>query len=332
MSLPSPAPILDLIEAFRRSKAMFTAVSLGVFDRLEKAPAGAAALAEDLGLNRDALERLADACAALGLLERRDGVYSNLPVTSAYLCRSSPHTLAGYVLYSNSALLPLWGHLEDAVREGTNRWQQTFGAGSDIFAHFYRNDEAKWEFMTGMHGFGSLSSPAVVAAFDLSRFSRLVDLGGSTGHLAMAARARYPGLRVSLFDLPQVIEAARARGTDGVELISGDFFVDPLPEADLFAMGRIVHDWTEDKIHRLLARIHARLPQGGGLLLAERLLDDDKSGPLSGLLQSLNMLVCTEGKERTLPEYAALLSQAGFTAVQGRRTGAGLDAILALKS
>jgi acetylserotonin N-methyltransferase len=48
-------------------------------------------------------------------------------------------------------------------------------------------------------------------------------------------------------------------------------------------------------------------------------------------MQSLNMLVCTEGKERTLAEYRALLEEAGFRDVQARITGAPLDAILALR-
>jgi len=43
------------------------------------------------------------------------------------------------------------------------------------------------------------------------------------------------------------------------------------------------------------------------------------------------MLVCTEGKERTLSEYARLLETAGFREIQGRRTGSPLDAILAIK-
>ena len=34
-SVPSPALVLDLLEAFRRSKTMFAAVELGVFDALE---------------------------------------------------------------------------------------------------------------------------------------------------------------------------------------------------------------------------------------------------------------------------------------------------------
>jgi acetylserotonin N-methyltransferase len=49
-SLPDPAPVIDLIEAFRRSKAMFAAVSLGVFDRLAEARTDAATLAAQIGL------------------------------------------------------------------------------------------------------------------------------------------------------------------------------------------------------------------------------------------------------------------------------------------
>ncbi|MEI9971980.1 MAG: hypothetical protein WDO73_07920 [Ignavibacteriota bacterium] len=36
-------------------------------------------------------------------------------------------------------------------------------------------------FLRGMHGFGMLTSPAVVGAFDLSRFHRMVDLGEAPG-------------------------------------------------------------------------------------------------------------------------------------------------------
>jgi acetylserotonin N-methyltransferase len=66
---------------------------------------------------------------------------------------------------------------------------------------------------------------------------------------------------------------------DRIEIVPGDFFTDPLPECDLIAVGRIIHDWTEAKIHKLLARIFERLPSGGGLLVAEKLLADNKVGP-----------------------------------------------------
>jgi len=336
MSVPDPAPVLELIDAFRRSKTMFAAVSLGVFEALAEGPADAPRLAARLTANAGALERLLDACVGMGLLAKRDGAYANQPVAEIYLCDRSPLSLTGYVLYSNEALFPMWAHLEDAVREGTPRWTQTFGWQGPIFDHFFKTDARRRSFLRGMHGFGQLSSAPVVAAFDLSRFRRMADLGSATGHLAMAACERYPHLRAVVFDLPMVIEMARdyvaaSPARDRLDVAAGDFFRDPLPEADLYSLGRILHDWPEDRIRLLLSKIHVALPPGGALLIAEKLLEEDKSGPTPALMQSLNMLVCTEGRERTLTEYAALLRAAGFAAVEGRRTGVALDAVLATK-
>jgi acetylserotonin N-methyltransferase len=305
---PDPAPVLDLIEAFRRSKTMFAAVKLGVFDRLLSAPADAVTLATDLHVHGESLERLLDACVALGFLRVLDGRYANEPVADAYLCRTSERTMVGYILYSNDVLFRLWTHLDDAVREGGNRWEQAFGGKGGIFDYFFKTDEDMRAFLQGMHGFGLLSSPKVVEAFDLSHFHRLVDIGGATGHLALAACDRYPQMEAAVLDLPSVVKIAKedmrhsSANSSRIEWIAGDFFQDDLPEADLFAMGQIVHDWSEAKIRPLLSKIYRRLPVGGGLLIVEKLLADDRSGPTSVLLQSLNMLLCTEGKERTLSE------------------------------
>jgi acetylserotonin N-methyltransferase len=331
---PDPSPILDLLEAFRRSKAMFAAIELGVFDRLAGRPATAAELARDLRAHADALMRLLDACVGLHLLRCDGERYANTPAAEAYLTSASPLRLTGYARYSDAVLWQLWAHLSDAVREGTHRWKQTFGLDGPIFDHFFRSDSDRREFLMGMHGFGQLSSPVVVTAFDLSRFRHLVDLGGATGHLAVAACRRSPQLRATVFDLPPVLPLAReliaASGVgERIDLVAGDFFTDPLPEADLFALGRILHDWAEEKVRRLLRTVYERLPSGGALLVVEKLLDDDRSGPALAVFQSLNMLVCTEGKERTLAEYEGLLRNAGFSRVEGRRTEAPLDAILA---
>ncbi len=139
-----------------------------------------------------------------------------------------------------------------------------------------------------------------------------------------------------MFDLPEALPLAReivgaTPVADRVQFQGGDFFQDALPDADLFSLGRILHDWTEVKIRRLLSRVYDRLPSGGGVLVAEKLLDDDKTGPSWAQMQSLNMLVCTEGKERTLGEYADLLQQVGFANVGGSRNASPLDAVLALK-
>jgi acetylserotonin N-methyltransferase len=304
----TPDNILELIEAFRRSKAMFAAVKLGIFEGARPADC-------------KELPRLLDACVALGLLEKRPGGYVNTPQADKYLRSDSPDSLTGYINYSNDALYPMWAHLEDAVREGTPRWKQTFGVQGGIFSGFFKTEHDKREFLKGMHGFGRTCSPAVAAAFDLGRFHRLIDLGGASGHLGEAIRERYPQIQTQVFDLPEV--AALYPG-----IIAGDFFTDPLPEADLYSLGRILHDWSEEKIHRLLEKIHAALPVGGGLLIAEKLLAPDR---VAVHMQSLNMLIGTEGRERSAAEYEALLRSAGFSKVESSVTGAYLDAVLAIK-
>jgi acetylserotonin N-methyltransferase len=52
----------------------------------------------------------------------------------------------------------------------------------------------------------------------------------------------------------------------------------------------------------LLGRLFERLPLGGALRIAEKLLNDDRNGPHWALMLNLGMLLYTEGKERTLDE------------------------------
>jgi acetylserotonin O-methyltransferase len=336
VTVPEPTVVLDLMEAFRRSKVMFVAVKLGVFDALLAGPKSLADLATELKLNTDALERLLGACVSLELLSKHGEQFANTPTATTYLTKSSPHRLTGYISYSNDVMWKLWANLEDAVREGTHRWQQTFGWEGAIFSHLFRDENTKREFLMGMHGFGVISSPQIVGAFDLSRFKVFCDLGGATGHMAIAACERYPTMRAIMFDLPEALPLAKeivgaSSVSHRIELVGGDFFSDELPQCDLIGLSRILHDWTEEKINNLLRRIHDRLPRGGGLLVAEKLLWEDKTGPRWAQMQSLNMLTCTEGKERTLSEYETLLTKAGFSDVSGRRLPAPGDAILAFK-
>lgn len=335
--LPDPAPVLQIIDGLRLSKAVFSALEIGVFDLLEGESLAAVDCASRLQIHPDGAERLLDTCASVGLLSKQDGVYRNSPLASTYLLRSSAHTLSGYMLYSNRVTWKLWEHLEDAITEGTPRWTQCFGDQVDLFGHFFRTENAKRTFLAGMHGLGMLSSNAVAAAFNFSAHRVVADLGGGTGHLAAAICERYPHMEGIVFDLPSVVPVTadylrRSPAGSRVRPVAGDFFADPLPPADLYCLGRIFHDWGEQKIRTLLRKMHATLPAGGAVLIAEMLLWDDKTGPTYALLQSLNMLACTEGKERNLAEYRDLFESEGFTGVEGQVTGALLDAVYAIKA
>lgn len=334
-SVPDPSVVLDLVSAFRKSKVLFTCCELGVFDALKQGPTSASELAGQLNCNPDAMERLLGAAVMIGLLTQSEGRFDNTPAATAYLTTASPRRMLGYINYSSAVLWKMWDNLTGAIREGTHRWKQTYDLDGAIFSHFFRTDWQRREFIQGMHAYGLISSPRVVDAVDLGRFTTFADLGGATGHLTVAACRRWPNLHGVVFDLGEVIPITKefipADVKDRIEVRGGDFFADALPKADIYALGRIIHDWSEPKIQLLLGKIFAALPAGGAVFIAEKVLEDTKTGPEWAVLQHLNMLTVAEGKERTQGEYAELLHAAGFVDVTCNRTDSPLDAVMAVK-
>lgn len=333
-----PSKILDLMDGFRASKALFVASKLKMFDHLKKkSPLKAVDIANEAGTSVCGTERLLDACTALGLLEKTPQGYSNTDSANTYLASDGEYSLHGYIIHSNDHLWPLFTHLESAVKEGSRQNHRAFGKKTeDLFNDYYQSQEVKQRFMAAMHSIARLTARDVATAFDLSEFKTACDLGGCTGALAHELIQIYPNMKVTVFDLPEVIANTSCfqpseQRVASVTFVSGNFFTDDLPEADLYILSRVLHDWPDEKIHILLKKISAVCRPGCGILLAEMLLDDEKKNRRTALLQSLNMLVQTEGKERSGSDYRGLLEQHGFSKVKIKLTGNLLDAVLCVK-
>jgi hypothetical protein len=82
---------------------------------------------------------------------------------------------------------------------------------------------------------------------------------------------------------------------DRLSFTAGDFFADPMPEADVLVMGHILHDWDLDEKRLLLKKAYEALPDGGALIVYEAIIDDERRSNAFGLLMSLNMLIETPG-------------------------------------
>uniref|UniRef100_H3BYB2 Acetylserotonin O-methyltransferase-like n=1 Tax=Tetraodon nigroviridis TaxID=99883 RepID=H3BYB2_TETNG len=335
--------IMELMDGFKASKALFTATRLGVFDLLQSRPElDAAQVAQEMKASVKGTQSLLDACVSLGLLESRENSrqklgYVNAALAQRFLLSGAPRSLRGYVQHCDQLLWPLFSHLEAAVREGTNQHEKAFGRkANDLFQDtFYSDREVTLRFMSAMDSIAKVTGKAVATAFDLSCFKTACDLGGCTGALAHEFTKAQPGLCVTVFDLPAVVEMCEhfrpAHSENRVSFVAGDFFKDELPKADLYILARILHDWPDEKVHILLQRIADVCTSGCGLLLSEIFLDEDRRGPSRGLLQSLNMLVQTEGMERKERQFADLLCQHGFGDIRVVHTRNFLDALIAFK-
>ncbi|XP_031714492.1 acetylserotonin O-methyltransferase isoform X2 [Anarrhichthys ocellatus] len=296
-----PRKILEYMEGFLISKTLFSACELGVFDVLlaSEHPLSAEEISRAVGASLDGTQRLLAACTGLQLLnthqENGRVLYSNTEQASVYLTRSSPVSLYESIQYSSRTIYLGWHYLTDAVREGRNQYEKAFGVSSnDLFEALYRSDEEMLKFMQLMNSIWNICGKDVITAFDLSPFNIICDVGGCSGALAKRCTSAYPGCTVTIFDLPKVVHMSREHFVTGAD-----------------------------------QRISFH--EGGAVLLVEALLHEDGSGPVTVQLFSLNMLVQTEGRERTAAQYAALLAAAGFTGVHHRLTGKIYDAVLGHK-
>ncbi|XP_078219655.1 putative bifunctional dTTP/UTP pyrophosphatase/methyltransferase protein isoform X2 [Callithrix jacchus] len=295
---PFPTRLLELINGFKTSKALFTACKLKVFDLLkDEAPQKAAGIASKVDASVCGTERLLDFCACLGFLEKSEQGYSNTEAANLYLTSDGDWSLHGFIMYSSEVTWNLFTHLEFAVREGRNQHHRVQGKkAEDVFQDvLYQSPETRLWFMQTMHGLSKLNARYIATAFDLSGFSSACDVGGCTGALAQELVRENPHLQVTVFDLPETIELAAHFQPAG-------------PQA-----------------------AQVQFAAGAGLLLVETLLDEEKREARVALLQSLNMLVQLGGRERSPGEYQCLLEQHGFCQVQVAHLGGILDAMLATR-
>jgi len=142
---PIPDKIQDLIFAFRESKALFAACELGIFDLLHDSKT-AENIAPRIKANPDATTRLMDTLVALELLQKtkqgESWLYRNTKMASQFLItQSSPDSVDGYIKHSNKLLYSQFGSLENAVREGSNQWINTFRLSSEeLWKSTYNTD------------------------------------------------------------------------------------------------------------------------------------------------------------------------------------------------
>uniref|UniRef100_A0A8C7XIA6 Acetylserotonin O-methyltransferase-like n=1 Tax=Oryzias sinensis TaxID=183150 RepID=A0A8C7XIA6_9TELE len=329
--------ICELMDGFKASKALFTASRFCVFDLLHNKPGlDAARVAEEIKASVKGTECLLEACVSLGLSrhkKKEESLFENTDLATSFLRSDAPFSLHGYIRHCNETLWPLFSHLESAVHEGVSQHEKVKRHKERCQDSVCSSQELKLRFMSGMHSFAKVTAAAVATAFDLSRFKTACDLGGCTGAMAYEFTKAHPGMSVTVFDLPAVIEMREhflpANSDKKVSFVAGDFLKEDLPKADLYILARVLHDLTDEKLHILLRKIAESASPGCGLLLSEIFLDDDRGGPSRGLLQALSL---SEGKQRSASEYRLLLERHGFITAHFRHTGNLLDAMLSVKA
>jgi hypothetical protein len=302
------------------AQAIYAAAKLRIPDLLASGPKTIAELASESGAHPPALERLLRALSTLQMFAvTPDGRFCNTPIAEV-LCTDHPNSQRDSALFLPAPFLwqPLGG-LYESVRTGERAFQRVFG--QRFFDYLAAHPAEVAVFNTVMTQGVASTTPALLAAYDFSRFERLVDVGGGEGALLRDILAATPRLRGILFDQPQVVACASKVLTGEVaarcQIVGGNFF-DSLPEgADGYLLKGVIHDWPDVDAVIILRNTRRAIRPDGTLLLIENLAD--LASNTSGLMALLMLVI--GGHERTQAEFRAILATTGFSLTRIVPTG-----------
>jgi predicted O-methyltransferase YrrM len=302
---------------------LFAAAMIGLdfFSWLAKSPADAGKICTAFGIAERPADVMLTLLCAMGYIENQSGAFHLTQIAREFLVRDSPWFVGPY--FSHFRNRPVYlGLLETLRTDKPVGW-----AGSKTvkpWAEAMQDDAFANEFTATMDSRGMYVGPALARVLDLKNHRNLLDIAGGSGIYACCIAAAHPHLRATVFERPPVDRVTQRfiakRGcSERVSVIPGDMFADSLPPGfGVHLWSNALHDWDAPAVKLLLEKSFAALEPGGLVVVHDRHLNREKTGPLRIAAHSVFLMAETQGKCYSIAEIESFLGEAGFVAAEYR--------------
>jgi precorrin-6B methylase 2 len=308
----SPGNFIDRVFfGYQNSAVLKAAVELDVFTAIGEGSTDAAALADRCKAALRGVAALCDSLVVMGFLTKSSGNYALSPDAAVFLDRRSPMCIAGIheFLAAPEMVALAFQDPAGAVRRGGAPGLANVAPDHPIWVRFAR----------AMGPFMKLDAKLVAEHAGDAPARRVLDVSASHGLYGIAFGQRFPECRVTALDWSAVVAVARENAAaagmaDRYETISGNAFeVAWGRDYDLVLLPNFLHHFDAASCTTILRRAHAALSPGGRVAIVEWVPNEDRISPPVPALFAMTMLLTTPaGGTYTVPEFAAMLTAAGF--------------------
>ncbi|WP_229487094.1 acetylserotonin O-methyltransferase [Nostoc favosum] len=329
-----PTKLLQMLTGTWVTQSIHVAAKLGISDLLKDGAKSSDELAKLTDVDAKSLYRLLRALSSVGIFAESENRQFQLTPLAEYLQTDVPGSMRAFAIYlGESWRLPVWGDILNSVKTGKSAFENVYGMG--IVPYLEQHPETAQILNEAMTSFTLSSISAVVASYDFSSTSQIVDVGGGHGILIAEILKANPTMKGILFDRPSVVEGAEhlLKGKDVAqrcEIVGGNFFELVPSDGDVYILKGVIHDWNSEHAITILKNCHQAMAENGKLLLLETVIPPANHPSFSKLLD-LEMLLIGGGSERTETEYRELLAAAGFMLTKVVNTQSPIDIIEAVK-
>ena len=311
-NLPPPSTILGHAYAIYRPLAMLAGMKLDVFSPLANGPMTAAELSKALGLRADKLSPLLHSLVHADLLTLAGDRFANTPEADTYLVKGRPTYMgSAHELYSD-----MWSAALGVA--------QSISADAPHARHDFSqmSDSDLGTFFRGLHAGALATGRQLATTYEFDRFKSLLDVGGGSGGVAIAACQTCASLRATVLELPRVAAIAKiviesAALTQRVDVMSTDILAAP-PEGrhDAAVLRYLLQVLSPDQARRAVRNVGAALRSGGEIFIIGHVLDDARLSPDAAVGMNLVFLsLYDSGQSYTEAEHRSWLEESGFTDV-----------------
>lgn len=274
-NLPPPVALFRMASGYWISQAIYVAARLGIADLLKDGPMSYLELAEATATHPASLRRLLRALASLGVLATEQNYTFELTPIGASLQSTGLASIRSMILTLGEEHHYAWGELLRGIRSGEPAFNHVYGM--DLFTYLGRTPAARKTFNEAMAEVTSLVPIALLASYDFSAFSKIVEVGGGYGSLVRAILMANPTVTGVLFDAPQIIESAKGYISNGelngrCQAVGGNFFDSVPPGGDAYILKNVIHDWDDNNSVAILRNCRQAMAERGKVLLVEMLL------------------------------------------------------------
>lgn len=300
--------LLKKIHGGQVSQIVSACAKLKLCDYLKNGPRSLNELESILHIPDSRLRRFLYALIHLNILKETECDCFELTEEGAFLISDHEQSLYPIALFKGSRMLSgANACLYEGLKSGEAPLKHAFGL--DLFDFLEQNQEEFDIFHEAMLYYEKTSSKKILDFYDFTHHHSIIDIGCGMGTLLSYVKQKYPHLQVTGYDLPSVVAKAKTISPH-LNYISGDFF-ESIPQGyDLYLLRNILHDWSDEKCLQLLKNLKNSVESTSKLLLLETVTAEVSSSHV-GRFSDLNMFILTgNGKERSLSEIKALLTQA----------------------
>lgn len=320
---PPPFRLIQISSAFWQSRALYVAARLDIATLLADASLTVEVIASRVASQPDAIYRLLRLLAAIGIFEEISPRLFQNNKLSAHLREDNPKNVRAMILMHNSEVMsrPWYEQLEQGVRSGAVPFQLVHG--QELYPYMDNHPEFDTLFARAMDSVAALSGDRFATDFDWGRFTRVIDVGGSSGSKSLAILKRHPHLTALVVDRAPIIRAAEQRwlGRDSPALLArlsfqaGDLLAD-LPTAnsdkDIYLLSAVLHGFDDDTCIKALRNLVRVCGDSGARIALLELVMSASQADVPSTSFDMQMFIATRGRERTLTEWRNLFERSGL--------------------